>query len=391
MAATPEAKVEPLMSLDEYIILCADLHNTLIAKSALRNSPPPEYSPTDLLQHYEAHRANPLTSLDDYPGGPAVLLYPQRLPSGEQPMDGGLFVDVDTLQAVWRAGPDRLTFQDSPEDWLPLDYLPRVELSRWESGRYAHDEGELKVRKWVPVPSASPVIPEDAVATYPNLQVAQAITEWNRLLSAIESKLPSPIPQGERDGPLRPEAMEGLYLSNFARHFLTLSPRPKGWTFIAPGIGTFSDNTLRDAYAGEASDSFRVTFPFMTSTEGEDWVTLLLPFIGSAIHVPGDAEDSSPDNNTMGGAFDKPWWVGKATVGRRAGLYTSWAEELDGDLVTVVCPSGWTQVVEIEGVCPWGPWRAPRLAEVLGRWAWLVEEGVWTVGDDDVEEKELEI
>ena len=74
------------------------------------------------------------------------------------------------------------------------------------------------------------------------------------------------------------------------------------------------------------------------------------------------------------------------SVGRRAGLYIAWADERDGDLVQLVCPSGRTKVGKFGGRCPWGPDRLPRLAEVLGYWARLVEDGVWAVGVDGVEE-----
>ena len=425
MSASPEPE-QPLMSLDEYITLCADLHNTLLAKSLNPNSPPPETS-TDLLQRYESYRAKP--PLDSYPDAPAsidplsplgtllsqlkttgnpvpltpllyqpipewffpplytndfdaapspfLLLYPQRLPC-EPPMDGGLFVDIYTLRGIWLGYPPGPAMPPS-EKWLPLDYLLKLELARWDSGRYVHDpdaEDGLRIQKWIPVSG-------EVAADYPNLQVAEGISEWERLLSAIEAKMPLPTPEvpsgRERNAPLRPEAIEGLRLSKFASHFLTHAPRPKGWTFIAPGIAKFSEASLREAYSAEPEDTFRRTFT--TSEEGEDWVTLVLPSVGGSI--PADVSHVSDLDIS---SFDKPWGFGKATVGRRAGLYVAWANERDGDLVQLVCPSGRTRAGEFGGPCPWGPSRLPRLAEVLGHWANLVEDGVWAVGEDGVEE-----
>ncbi|KAK3896680.1 hypothetical protein C8A05DRAFT_20398 [Staphylotrichum tortipilum] len=429
MSASPDPE-QPLMSLDEYITLCAGLHNTLLAKSFPPNSPPLETPTTDLLQRYEAHRANP--PFDEYPGGlpdldplsplatllsrlktttrymgndipftpllyqpmpewffpplysydidaadnSFILLYPQRLPS-ESPMDGGLFVDIYNLRGIWRQTPSDPAGAIPPsEEWLHLDYLLKLELSRWESRRYVHDpkakwEG-LSVQKWVPVPSTME-------GNYLNLQLAEALSDWERLLDLIESKLPSPALARERGAPLRLEAMEDLRLSKFARQFLSRARRPKGWTFVAPGIGTFSEESLREAYLAEPEDTFRRTFT--SSEEGEDWASLVLPnLVGS---IPEDVSNVSD----MGiRSFDKDYGFGKCSVGRRAGLYINFADDRDGDTVTLVCPSGQTKIGRFVGPCPWGPDRSPRLAEVLGHWANLVEDGVWTVGEDGVKE-----
>ena len=355
MSASPEPE-QPPKSFNEYITLCADLHNSLLAKSLNPNSPPPETT-ADLVQRYESYRANtplntytdasscldpdsplaallsqlrttipsrtgnpiPLTPLlyqpipewffpplytndFDAASSPFLLLYPQRL-ACEPPMDGGLFVDIYTLRGIWLGAPPGPRIPPS-ETWLPLDYLFKLELSRWESGRYVHDpnaEDGLRIQKWVPVPAG-------VAADYPNLQVAEAISNWERLLSAIEAKLHSPTPENPsktaRDAPLRPEAMEGLRLSNFASHFLTRASQPKGWTFIAPGIKTFSEKSLREAYSDEPENSFRRTFT--TSEEGDDWATLVLPSVGGP--VPADVSDV-PDLDIS--SFDKPWDLGR--------------------------------------------------------------------------------
>lgn len=193
--------------------------------------------------------------------------------------------------------------------------------------------------------------------------------------------------------PLKLEATTDLPLAPFAIHFLTLAPRPKGWTFVAPGIGTFASEAhlhaiyaLRRGYDDE--DAFRRMFTTI-SEKGEEvvgWVSLLLPCVGvGAEYVPSPA--GGLDDGGFG--FDGPYGYGRFTVGRRAGLYTEWADERDGDLVRLVCPSGRMDAVEFGGGgggrCPWGYDRSPRLAEVLGHWADLVEEGVWAVGEDGVE------
>jgi hypothetical protein len=430
MSAFPEHE-GPLMSLDEYITLCADLHNTLFAKSFPLNSPLLETPPTNLLQRYEAHRAN--DPFNEYPGGlpeldplsplatllsrlkttavymgnvipftpllyqpkpewffppiyscdidaaddSFILLYPQRLP-GESGADGGLVVDIYNLRGIWRQTPSDPAGAIPPsEEWLRLDYLLKLELSRWESGRYVHDPKApewdgLSVQKWVPVPAT-------VEGVYPSLQLAEALSAWERLLGMIESKLPSPALAGERGEPLRLEAIEDLRLSKFAKQFLSRARRPKGWTFIAPGIGTFSEESLREAYLAEPEDTFRRTFT--SSEEGEDWASLVLPnLVGS---IPEDVSDV-PDKGIR--SFDKDYGFGKCSVGRRAGLYINFADDRDGDTVTLVCPSGQTEISRFVGPCLWGPDRSPRLTEVLYHWANLVEDGVWTVGEGGVTE-----
>ncbi|EAQ84551.1 predicted protein [Chaetomium globosum CBS 148.51] len=401
MSASAESEQPPL-SLDEYIALCANLHNTLLAKSFLPNAPPPKTS-TDLLQRYESFRSNgpfdtynpyippsldpaspifslltqlettipppmgngpPLTPLLYQPtpqwffpalysnevneaGSPFILLYPQRLVS-QSPEDGGLFVDIYDLRGIWLSnppGPGNLT---PSEEWLPLDYLLKQELSRWGSGRYIHDttsQDGLKIQKWVPVPSN--------VATttpLPNLQVAEAISAWERLLHAIESRLPAsmiPPANNATADSLPREALQNLQISTFAQHFLTHARRPRSWTFIAPGISTFTEASLHSAYATEPTTAFRRTLE--TSSEGSDWVTLLLPSVAvttttapnhagtTLVHlplrVPTDVSQH-PDDGIN--AFDAPHGFGNLAVDRRAGLYTAWADERDGDLVQLL-------------------------------------------------------
>jgi hypothetical protein len=445
---------QAVMTLDEYIDLCANLHNTLLAKSIPSNLPPPGTS-TELLQRYESFRANgPFNAHDPYippsldplsplakllsqlkvttcprmgdaahltpllyqpmpllffpalysnelneADSPFLLLYPQRLPFDSQSADdGGLFVDLYDLRGIWLGAPPGPGNLPLLEDWIPLDYLLKLEISRWESGRYIHDptaQDGLKIQKWVPISSNTTTM--TTATPMPNLQVAEAITEWERLLNSIQAKMPPSSTGNDRAEPLRSEALQGLHLSTFAQHYLTHARRPKSWTFVAPGIGTFtSEASLREAYASELTTAFRRTLE--TSGEGEDWVTLLLPSVAVAAAAPDDVGstvlqlpvrvpvdvDRHPDVGIN--SFDKPWGFGKATVDRRAGLYTSWSDERDGDLVQLVCPSGRTDASVFAGACLWGSDRLPRLAEVLGHWADLVEDGVWAVGRDGVVE-----
>ncbi|KAH6841068.1 hypothetical protein B0I37DRAFT_419042 [Chaetomium sp. MPI-CAGE-AT-0009] len=409
MSASPGSEPEqPIISLDEYIDHCVSLHNTLLAKCLPPNSPAPETS-TDLVQRYESFRANgPFDTYDIPPPFdpdlPLARLISQLKTTTPPP--GGNLTPFTPL--LYQPVPEYffphlykhdIDEADSPfillyPQHLPSDSQYASDGGLFESGRYIHDpttEDGLRIQKWVPVSKDAEV----ASHNYPSLQLFEATSEWERLLSAIEARLPSsPTPEEtetsagkkERTEPLQLDGMEDLHLSKFATQFLVRAHRPKGWTFVALGIGTHSSTaSLRSVYAGEAANSFRRTFE--SSVEGMGWVTLLLPSVGigsTPVHVSADVKGHlDPDVN----CFDEPYGFGKATIGRRAGLYTSWADERDGDLVQLVCPSGRTNAGVFGGACPWGPDRGPRLAEVLGHWANLVEDGVWKVGEDGVEEE----
>ncbi|KAK3897180.1 hypothetical protein C8A05DRAFT_48106 [Staphylotrichum tortipilum] len=208
-------------------------------------------------------------------------------------MDGGLFVSMYTLRGIWLPRP--LGPITPPQDtWLPLDYLLTQELARWDSGRYVHDpaaEHGPRVQKWVP---ASPTITNPTPAS--SKQLAHALSQWNRLLTAIEARLPTPQKRDRLPLPL--ESTYGLSIGTFAACFLSRAPRPNGYTYLAPGIGTFSPSSLLAAYGSEQPDCVRRTMSMCE--EGLDW---------------------------------------EVTVGRRAGVYISWADERNGDMVEVLSPN----------------------------------------------------
>lgn len=113
--------------------------------------------------------------------------------------------------------------------------------------------------------------------------------------------------------------------------------------------------------------------------EEEDWTSLILPGVESV------SEDVEQHTDLDINAFDRPWGFGKFTVARQAGLYTDLGD-LDGDSVWLICSSGRKSPWEFTGTCPWGPSRSPQLAELLNYWASLVEDCVWAVCEDGVEE-----
>jgi len=181
------------------------------------------------------------------------------------------------------------------------------------------------------------------------------------------------------DDPIRPEAMDGLCISRFARAFLSRARRPKWCKFVAPGIGFFDEETLKELYSAEPKDSRRRTVPTWEKVaEEESWISLLLPGMET---VP----DVSQHPDFRVNSFENEHYGFKQyTFDRRTGLYTHWDTDEDGDHVQLLAPSGRTDICEFGNRCPWGPHRFVRLAEILAHWATLVENGTWEVDGDGV-------
>ncbi|KAM7219832.1 hypothetical protein V8F06_004866 [Rhypophila decipiens] len=435
--------LEPGMTLEEYISLCARLHNQLLAKSIPSSktiadgwNPSPENHPNAMLYQpapelfypelfFSAEISMPLFTKERQGTHPLecsrILLYPQRIHDGMEPaMDGGIFVNVDTMRAVWHSGgPDSgAGMFPRVREWAGLDVILRKELSKWTDGRYTlNNQGGIGGVKWVPYRSSEEgrneemndvsgigvaddirkaqeaevgagtesqsrdTIDRIVDATggdFPKMQVFESIQQWDHLLTAIEKRMGSAgnKPTGERLPPISPEIADTIKICQFARDFLTRARRPATWSFLGPGIRTFTDETIREIYSDESPNTRRLSVIF----EGGDYVSLLLP----GEKVPLD--DGGSGSPGIAKEFDKVWGWSHMAVDRRAGLYITFPGEWDGDLVQLVAPSGNTMVGMLRGRCPWGPDRQPRLAEILGHWAGLAEKEVWKVNGNGVAE-----
>ncbi|OBT55587.1 hypothetical protein VE04_03591 [Pseudogymnoascus sp. 24MN13] len=264
-----------------------------------------------------------------------ILLYGQN--NADSPMDGGLFLDVQTYKVVWHWSPGPFP---ASEKWISLEFALQSQLDKWESGKFYWDTNKqsLAIKRWVE-------------ADLTNSSVA-----WGGLLSTIEARLPQ---RGQ----------------GFAREFLSRAPRPE-FRHVAPGILAFSPETLSEIYSSEPTDPCRRTFNLGGEDE-EDWVNLLLPAIST---MPQDVSQN-PEFDIK--PFDEDWGYGKFTVNRRAGLYTE-PDLIDSDVVRLIANSGLPTACQFNGRCPWGLSRSPRLSEVLHHWASLVENGTWKVDADGV-------
>lgn len=284
-----------------------------------------------------------------------ILLYGQN--NGDSPMDGGLFLDLQTCKAVWHwnSGPF-----PAPEKWVLLETALQYQLDKWESGKYYWDAvtKSLATKRWI------------------ERDITNALAAWDSLLLTIEAKMQ----QGgqrvhSRLEPLEAESMSSFQIDSFAKTFLSRARRPS-FRHVAPGISTFSPETLHQIYSSEPVDSFRRTFG-LGEPDQEDWASLLLPGTGT---VPQDVSQS-PHFETK--SFDKDWGFGKFTVNRRAGLYTE-PDDVNADSFRLIANSGLTTACQFNGRCPWGPSRAPRLSEIFLYWESLIKSDTWTVDADGV-------
>lgn len=288
-----------------------------------------------------------------------VLLYGQNDGS---PADGGLFLDLRSCRVVWHWAPGPFPAE---EEWVGLEVALQRSLDKWNSGKYFWnaENGIVDQRMWT------------------ESDVDDALSTWDRLLSSIEERLPQPEGTSERLEPIQidQETRTALRISGFSAEFLTRASRPS-FKYIAPGITTFSTESLTALYTSEDQRAPRRSYPTGPGDpDGDEWSTLLLP-----AERPVQSDTSRhPDPDVR--SFDKNWGFGKFTVDRRAGLYVI-AEVADGDSVRLITPSGQAAAGDFSGRCPWGERRPPRLAEILAHWASLVETGAWQVGADGVME-----
>lgn len=291
-----------------------------------------------------------------------ILLYPQNRFS--EPEDGGLYFDLDTNLVCW--GHMQIQGLQSEGFWVPLEVALKESWYMWERGKYYWDSAladtpafALSCRGWV------------------TKDVDEAIANWEHLLNAIHKRLPEQQSQ-EEDGsqswlldPLSMGSLEHFRISSFAKVFLSRAKRPL-FTYVAPGITTFSEDTFAHLYHSEDSEAWRCINP----EAGEEYSSLLLP--ATSGKVPDDVTQTNP-------AFDKNWGSSKKTVSRNAGLYIDMnTNGLDSDCIWLLTADGVDDAVQYVGQRPWGPPRGIKLAELFLVWKDLIEQEVWRVGADGV-------
>ncbi|ROT42460.1 hypothetical protein SODALDRAFT_326619 [Sodiomyces alkalinus F11] len=288
-----------------------------------------------------------------------ILLYPDATLTPNHG-NGGVFFNIDTNRACWN-----LTEMGFPSEdfWVPLEVILRKQLLKWDQGKFFW--GPADGREWEALSTRSWVAND----------LELAIAGWDTLREAIQNRLPHADGSSLREEkpPIPSEILHDLKVSSFARAFLAKAKRPS-FTFVAPGITSFTTESIVELYAAEPPTSPRLTAD-LDLDGGDEYASLILPAVGNPVPEP------APGNRH----FEKGWGNAKNTVLRRAGLYVNRRSYgSDGDDVVLITHEGVDDAFKHHGRRPWGPYRMFSLSEMLFAWAGLVEDGIWEVGPDGV-------
>ncbi|KFY40751.1 hypothetical protein V494_03326 [Pseudogymnoascus sp. VKM F-4513 (FW-928)] len=283
-------------------------------------------------------------------------------------------------------------FDDHPELWHPLETV----LSNW-----IH---MIQLGKITASPEESKTETEQmgvwAWHSYGEAQVGNAVAAFDRLVEAIESRMPTESLRPAREGPLLSDGdldAASILKRCFVRGFLTQVRVPR-FDFIAPGLLVPHD-----------SEAFIFSQAFTTiDTSCNDGVTVppVLLFRATDYTANFDTDEKWTKPNPFG----RPYEVEKGDHSVPAGLYSESVDRSVWDTAEegfrLVLPFsmgyGWDAgakkscgsksesgvVADLfqHGYKPFGGewWRAQRLERLFEKWTELVERGVWDVGEKGV-------
>lgn len=292
-----------------------------------------------------------------------ILLYGDNvLP---EPMDGGLFLNLDTWLVTWTRPQSGGDVPEDLEAWVPLELALRKGLEMWDRGKYYWDmdpsdrSSSLLLRPWTA------------------RDLDEAVQTWEKLLEAITRRAPLGISTTYQD-PLPSDLVDEFQISPFAKAFLKAAKRPS-FTYVAPGLTTFTNEAFRLLMGSEGPDAPRRREISRIGLEPDEWPSLLIPVASSIGSIP---ENPPPPGD---GFFDKPWGYGRYTIARTAGLYTDFLRE-NADATLMVTAEGKTdrQPVGCGYPRPWGHHRSLTFAEMFDLWTHYVTEGIWEVAIDGI-------
>lgn len=286
---------------------------------------------------------------------------------------------------------------EHPERWFTLEYL----LSQWIK-LYLH--GKITIG---PPKSERHRIPDVwRIQGYSQFQVTNTITAFERLVRAIESRMPPgsdpPPSQTTKRFLLTDDELDdaGAPTMCFVRSFLTGAPVPK-FKFIAPGLLVPHDakrfiaqqRFTRLAYVQKAGYEREIVPPLLIfadkdgrtvdfSGEYKDYSVNPFP---KEMHLPAHDKSTPAGLYSESVALDASDMAEEGfrllTPFRFASNYTG-ARLSDGSPLPVGSVSDLFQ----HGDFPLGGMaRAQRMEKLFSWWQRLIEDGIWTVGKDGVE------
>ncbi|OBT62719.1 hypothetical protein VE03_07119 [Pseudogymnoascus sp. 23342-1-I1] len=280
--------------------------------------------------------------------------------------------------------------EDHPDLWHPLEtilsnWIHMIQLGKITATAEEADCEKLGVWAW---------------HSYGEAQIDSAVAAFDRLVEAIESRMPADSLRPAREGPLLSDAdldAASVLDTCFVRAFLTRVRVPR-FEFIAPG--------LLVPHGREAFVSSQVfTTMGWPADHDEGWrpivlVPPVLMFRATDLTANFDTDNQYVSLNP----FCDPYKVAKGDHSVPAGLYSesvqrsSWDSSEEG--FRLILPfsllggeggardsnggeldRGTVADLFQHGFKPFGGerWRAQRMERLFGKWTELVERGVWDV------------
>ncbi|KAI0802863.1 hypothetical protein GGR55DRAFT_691800 [Xylaria sp. FL0064] len=326
-----------------------------------------------------------------------LTLYMTNVGLGEHPV--GLIYDQKLHRATLTLGLEDMDFvlpvEQHDDLWHPLETI----LSNW-----IH---MVKIKKITASPDEGPYekFGPWTWQPYSEAQVESAVAAFERLAAIIEQRVPGEHQRDPTEYPLvSDEQLDAASVPStcFIRSFLTRARRP-AFKMIAPGL-----EVPHDPKAFVSNQKFTV---MNADSEYGTVIPPILIFASTKRHV---VDLDSPNRYQSFNPFAKAFRDGVAQGDRSiiAGLYSESVErsssdvaeegfrlllpfrfhafgqnggarKSDGSLLT----EGSVAELFQHGFKPFGGewWRAQRLETLFNHWSYLIEAGVWTIGEDGVQ------
>ncbi|KAF2969309.1 hypothetical protein GQX73_g4254 [Xylaria multiplex] len=312
--------------------------------------------------------------------GRFLTLYTTNLGLGEHSL--GLIYDQKLHRATMALGVEDVDFvkpvEEHDELWHPLEAV----LSNWI----------YMFGPWTWHPYSEP-------------QVASTVAAFERLVTTIEGRMPVESYLRPAEGPLLSnEQLDAASVPGdcFIRSFATRARKPR-FRMIAPGLEVPHDSTTfvnnQKFTVMDVSSEYGIIIPPVLLFASSEHATVNLAAPSQYVSFNPflrEFQDMQGNGPAIAGLYSESverFSVDNAEEGFRLLLPFRFrgsdseegpaAKKSDGSVVT----EGSVAELFQHGFKPFGGewWRAQRLESLFDHWRWLIEKGIWTVGDGGVQ------
>jgi hypothetical protein len=274
--------------------------------------------------------------------------------------------------------------------WHPLEDILEVWLEMIRIGKVKAMGSETEWQPWELVP-------------YTNHQVDEAVEVFNKLVSAIEAR----IPQNESTSTLQPsslfdkEALDAAHIpAGFAYDFLTRARRPR-FSFIAPGLSLPTPSTIadqpffgiletvpedhRELFQSPPIQLFRSSLMYNRPSphpnifpEDIFGYTFNLPTYSAGLYFHEGYNGNNQHSDAV--TLVLPYGIGGSGWAKKSDG-SSFGENLHDDLAN--SKDSYDELYQT-GRQPFIQSHPVRLVQVLKSWVAMVERGDWKVGAEGI-------